>query len=151
LINQAIFIPGKRKYLLIAYQIGMSYLKDIKEKLVEENLHFELVFTEKMKDRELAECLSQQKMGSYLYIALPWDELYSVKRTVEEIGFSEEEFQCIGYGEKNIHVFCCRCHGVNTVIHEIVEIRCQHCQLQLEISDHYSSLRNAYLGYVAKL
>ncbi|HLO11018.1 MAG TPA: dimethylamine monooxygenase subunit DmmA family protein [Pseudoneobacillus sp.] len=154
--NQANFIQGKRKYLFLVDQIGIELLKPIIDHTIEKNNSFEAVFLGELIEGEtektnIEQWLSKQKMGTYLYVALPWNKLLETKRLIEKIGFTEEEVQCIGYGHKQIHVFCCRCHGITTVTNGEDFIPCQYCQLELEITDHYSSLRDAYLGYVAKL
>ncbi|MFC3884478.1 dimethylamine monooxygenase subunit DmmA family protein [Bacillus songklensis] len=165
LIQKATFISGKRKYLFCADQKGMSILTPIIERVIEEKLSFELLFMGENHEKELppadlSKWLSQQKMGSYLYLAGPWNMLKSIKRLAEEIGFSDEEAQFVGYGVQQMNVFCCRCHGITEMeIQETSqqekkikpEIMCRHCDLLLVVSDHYSSLRDAYLGYVAKL
>jgi dimethylamine monooxygenase subunit C len=165
LIQKATFIPGKRKYLFCADQKGMTILNPVIELVIQKNLSFELVFMGENHEQEppptdLPKWLNQQKMGSYLYLAGPWDMLKSIKRLAEEMGFSDEEAQFIGYGVQQMNVFCCRCHGITEMeIQEInqqekkmqPEIMCRHCDLLLAVSDHYSSLRDAYLGYVAKL
>jgi dimethylamine monooxygenase subunit C len=152
--NQPTFVHSKRKYLFLADEQGMTLLNPIIEQAKINNDPVEVVFLDKQNDfqhADIAHWLSQQMMGTYLYVSLPWKELNSIKRKIKEVGFSEEEYQCFGYGEKTKNVFCCRCHGITEAANEEVEIACPHCQLLLEVSDHYSSLRDAVLGYVAKL
>lgn len=154
--KQVRFEPNKRKYIFIANKLGMPSLTSIIEQVKLNNLSFEeidLNFGEnqELPSPEMTEWLSQQRMGTYLYVALPYEKLNPFRRLIEEIGYSAEEYQCIGLGEKKIRVFCCRCHGISEAIKEISEVSCHQCQLQLEITDHFSSLKNAYLGYVAKL
>ena len=151
---QTSLVPNKRKYLFLADQQGMTTLNPIIEQAKINNAPIEVVLLGKQNDfqqTEIAQWLSQQRMGTYLYVSLPWKEINPIKLQIEEIGFSEEEYQCFGYGEKTKNVFCCRCHGITVVAYEEVEIDCPHCHLLLEVSDHYSSLRDAFLGYVAKL
>lgn len=154
--NQPIIIPSKRKYLFLADQQGMTILNPIIEQAIANNDSFELVFLGKQNEPEspqtdITHWLINQKMGTYLYVALPWKELNPIKLMIEKVGFSEEEYRSFGYGDKPRNVFCCRCHGITVVANEEVEISCPHCHLLLEVTDHYSPLRDAYLGYVAKL
>jgi hypothetical protein len=147
-MQKALFVSGKRKYLFCADQSGMEILQPVIDLAVEKNAPYEIY----SEEQPLFDWLSRQKMGCYLYIAVKWDKLHSLKKLTEEVGFSEEEAQYIGYGERLVNVFCCRCHGISKVIlQEKLEIACNDCDLLLEVSDHYSSLKNAYLGYVAKL
>ncbi|WP_163100806.1 dimethylamine monooxygenase subunit DmmA family protein [Peribacillus alkalitolerans] len=146
------FIPGKRKYLFCADQKGMGIFHEIIGKMKEINLAYEVRFIE---STDISHWLSQQQMGSYLYVAAPFEQIKYISHLAHAIGFTtEEEAQYISYGVEKRNVFCCRCHGLTEIeISQQVqyEIQCLHCKLQLAISDHYSSLRDAYLGYIAKL
>lgn len=146
--DQITLVPDKRKYLFCTDQIGLELLQPVIEWVKELMLPYEIVIE---GERDLFEWLSPQKMGTYLYVSLEWSKLRTVKSLAEEIGYSVEEAQYIGYGDHRINVFCCRCHGLTEVDLGAMEITCKHCRLLLEVSDHYSSLREAYLGYVAKL
>jgi hypothetical protein len=152
--NQPVFVPNRRKYLFLADQQGMTIINPMIEQAKINNNPIEIVLFNKQNEiqhSEIAPWLSQQMMGTFLYVSLPWKEINSIKRKIEEIGYTEEEYQCFGYGEKPKNVFCCRCHGITVAADEKAELACPHCHLLLEISDHYSSLRDAFLGYVAKL
>ncbi|MFC7373493.1 hypothetical protein ACFQPF_17770 [Fictibacillus iocasae] len=93
-------------------------------------------------DDSLGETLSQQKMGTTLHVALPWKQLKKVRKAAEAAGFSDEHSEYIGYGEKEQRVFCCRCHAIGTS-----DVQCASCGLILDLSDHYSTLHDAYLAY----
>jgi dimethylamine monooxygenase subunit C len=152
--KQPILVHSKRKYLFLTDQKGLTILNPIIEQAIINNDSFDVVFLGKQKEflqTDIAHWLTQQKMGTYLYVCLPWKELHPIKLKIEEVGFSEEEYQWFGHGNKTKNVFCCRCHEITEVANEEVEITCPYCQLLLEVSDHYSALRHAYLGYVAKL
>lgn len=150
------FVPGKKKYLFCADLKGKVILQPIMEQVIDKNADFEFFFLENKQNSvptftNLSKWLSGQRMGSYLYIAAPWSQFKFIKQLADEIGFSEEEAQFIGYGEKEKKVFCCRCHGITRLEveqKELLEVNCIHCDLLLEISNHYSRLRDAYLGYV---
>jgi dimethylamine monooxygenase subunit C len=150
------FERGKRKYIFITAKDGIPILKPIIDQVKEEKVPIEMLFVNKRIEHEIIatdieQCLRQQKMGTYLYVALPWARLRSMNVLIEKIGYSSEEAQYIGYGPRKINVFCCRCHGITETNEDHGEIECMQCHLELSISDHYSSLRDAYLGYVATL
>jgi dimethylamine monooxygenase subunit C len=150
--NPSSLVPNKRKYLFLADRIGMTILNPTINKINNESI--EIVLFNKQIDfqqTDINQWLGEQLMGTYLYVSLPWEELRTFKQKVEEIGYSKEEYECFGYGEKIKNVFCCRCHGITHVGIETVEVICLHCSLLLEVSDHYSTPRDAFLGYVAKL
>jgi dimethylamine monooxygenase subunit C len=146
--DEITLVPGRRKYLFYGDQTGMQLLQPMIAMVKEQMLTYELAFEGK---QDLAIWLGEQKMGSYLYVAAPWTNLTSLKLLAEHMGFSADEAQYIGYGERTINLFCCRCHGLTRIGATVSEITCTHCELLLEVSDHYSSLREAYLGYVARL
>ncbi|MFP7298830.1 dimethylamine monooxygenase subunit DmmA family protein [Neobacillus niacini] len=145
--DELTLVPGKRKYLFYGDQIGMQLLRPVIAIAMEQKLNYELVLE---GEQDLAMWLGEQKMGSYLYVAAPWANLKSIKLFAEGIGFSAEEAKYVGYGERSINIFCCRCHGLTEIVETAAEIPCRHCKLLLEVSDHYSTLRGAYLGYVAR-
>jgi hypothetical protein len=149
-MENVIVMPNKRHYVFYGDQKGMDILSPLMEEVIKKQLSYEKMLMEKQDERPLLTWLSQQKMGSYLYAAAPWKELAAIKRAAEEAGFSCEEAQYIGYGVRSIRVFCSRCHGVAET-EERQGLLCPHCGLSLRISNHYSSLHDAYLGYVGKL
>ncbi|MDN4075062.1 dimethylamine monooxygenase subunit DmmA family protein [Fictibacillus terranigra] len=144
------FVPGKRKYLICGDPSGINLVQPIIQNIMEQHLSFEVM---EIKDEEkVRNWLDHQKMGCYLYVSAAWPEIERLKNITEDIGFSEEEVQFLGRGEQMIKVFCCRCHGLTELARsDASEITCSQCGLLLSVSDHYSSLRKAYLGYVAKL
>lgn len=142
------FMPGRRKYLFCGDKQGLKKMQPLIEKVSKYNVPFEMC---EVDSAELASWLSRQKMGSYLYVSVSWNRLRELMVLAEDIGFTEEEAQYIGHGERIVSIFCCRCHGLTPVPVSAHSIHCSHCQLMLTISDHYSSLRNAYLGYAAKI
>jgi dimethylamine monooxygenase subunit C len=155
-MKQPVFVGGKRKYLFLADQIGYALLKPIIEQTIENNCPLELVFLGTCQSPEsvetnLKQWLNVQKMGTYLYVSVGWSQLPPIKTLAKEVGFSEEETQYLGYGTKYRKVFCCRCHGITEVEEEQAELVCRQCGLELAVSDHYSTLRDAYLGYLLKL
>ncbi|MFD1359856.1 dimethylamine monooxygenase subunit DmmA family protein [Fictibacillus halophilus] len=151
-MTEAVFVPGKRKYVFCSDQEGMKLLFNVIEQVKEEGRPYEIFKIEENQDcLELGELLKKQKMGTHLYVALPYAGLEKVRKTAEEIGFTEEETQYIGYGKKVKRIFCCRCHGMNETADVQADILCSQCGLELSISDHYSVFHNAFLGYVSKL
>lgn len=150
--NEVDFVPGKRKYVFCGDQQGMKLLSNVIEQVKEEGLLHEIFLIEGEAEwSQLSEFLKDQKMGTFLYLGLANDQLLQAKLVAETTGFSEEEAQYIGHGEKVFRIFCCRCHGINETTNTVEEIICRQCGLKLSVSDHYSIFHNAVLGYVAKL
>lgn len=146
------FVTGKCHYLFCADEEGMKLLQPLIDVVKDGNISYEI---QSIKDdwdpTHFSKWVSRQKMGCFLYAATAWNTLQKLKQMAEEVGFSEEEAQYIGCGKQQIKVFCCRCHGLSILEKGQPERTCDHCELLLEVSDHYSPLRDAFLGYVAKL
>ncbi|WP_413303324.1 hypothetical protein AA0X95_25860 [Bacillus sp. 1P10SD] len=145
-------IPGKRHYLFCADEKGMKLLQPLIDGIKDGNISYEIqIVKDNFSHTLISEWLSMQKMGSFLYAAAEWNSLKHLKLMAEDAGFSEEEAHYIAYGKQQIQVFCCRCHGISVLEKSQIERNCDHCGLLLEVSHHYSKLRDAFLGYVAKL
>ncbi|MEO2077911.1 MAG: hypothetical protein ABGX20_21505 [Bacillus sp. (in: firmicutes)] len=146
------FVTGKRHYLFCADEEGMKLLQPLIDVVKDGNISYEIQsIKEEWDPTHFSKWVSRQKMGCFLYAATAWNTLKKLKQLAEEAGFSEEETQYIGCGKQLIKVFCCRCHGLSILEKGQPERTCDHCELLLEVSDHYSPLRDAFLGYVAKL
>ncbi|WP_226537094.1 dimethylamine monooxygenase subunit DmmA family protein [Fictibacillus halophilus] len=150
--SEAVFVSGKRKYVFCGDQQGIKILSSLIERVKEEELLLEIFLIEGGTEwSQLSKFLKDQKMGTYLYVVLPNEYIQKAEEVAEATGFSDEEAQYIGYGEKVTRVYCCRCHGIKEMKNAEEETLCEHCGLELSVSDHYSVYHNAVLGYVAKL
>ncbi|WP_139364813.1 dimethylamine monooxygenase subunit DmmA family protein [Sutcliffiella halmapala] len=153
----ATYIPHKRHYLFCLAKKNQEYFAEIIANVKANEQIFETFYIKEniesiLDVEDLKNWLGKQKMGTYLYIAASWNVLKGYKDIVESVGFSDEEAQYIAVGSTNRKVFCCRCHGVMELkVEELIEINnqitCTQCELNLSVSDHYSKLRDAYLGY----
>lgn len=155
MIESIKLVPGKRKYLFITDQLGKEVLKPLIDQAGEEALNNEVIEIKNAPSESIKEKLQEQKMGTFLYAAASWNLLEQLQEIAQSLGYSEEESHFIGCGAQVKRIFCCRCHGItlysstqNSVEHCIT---CDHCRLELEVSEHYSPLQHAYLGYVLKL
>ncbi|MGA4721506.1 dimethylamine monooxygenase subunit DmmA family protein [Fictibacillus nanhaiensis] len=145
-----VFIEGKRKYIFCSDEHGLRVLSSVFEHVKKEKSAYEWYHFSAEKRELLEEFLSKQKMGTFLYVVLPYSELHIVQTIAAHIGFSSDEAQFIEYSEKWISIFCCRCHELNRAEEQQTELTCHQCELKLEVSDHYSELHHAFLGYPAK-
>jgi dimethylamine monooxygenase subunit C len=137
-------------YLFCGDKEGINRLQPIIKEMIDQKLPWE---SRELESTELTSWLGRQKMGSYLYVCVSWKRIRDLKLLAENIGFTEEESQYIGHGDRSVNMFCCRCHGVTPIPESQSKhrINCSHCQIMLTISDHYSLLRDAYLGYTAEI
>lgn len=145
----AVFIEGKRKYIFCSDEHGLRVLSSVFEHVKKEKLAYEWYHLSTKTWPFLEDFLRKQKMGTFLYVVLPYSELHIVQTMAARIGFSSDVSQFIGYGEKWISIFCCRCHELNRAEEQLTELTCHQCELKLEVSDHYSELHHAFLGYPA--
>ncbi|MGG1631630.1 dimethylamine monooxygenase subunit DmmA family protein [Rossellomorea sp. NRS-1567] len=145
-----LFVHSIRKYLFCGDQKGMERLTPIIKKVMKENVSFEVVFLGEKEETDISMWMRNQKMGTFLYIAMEWSKLENFKNVAVECGFSEEEAQFIGHGVRMIDVFCCKCHQKTKIdsgkLGNLLTT-CSHCHLKLSVSDHYSPLQGSYLGY----
>lgn len=150
---QPTFVPCKRKYLFCGDQKGMERLTPIIQRAQKENHPYESVLVDEKEETDIMLWLQDQKMGSFLYIAMEWNRLACFMKIAEGCGFSEEESHYIGHGERIINVFCCKCHQKTKVNGEMINTftSCSHCHLSLSVSEHYSPLQESYLGYPATI
>ncbi|TMU85211.1 hypothetical protein FGG79_15150 [Bacillus sp. BHET2] len=144
------YVPNKRKYLFCGDHPGQQILAPLIKKAMNENVSFEAIFIGEKEETDIALWLQGQKMGCYLYIAIEWNKLSAIKKIAENCGFSDEEAQYIGHGVEMIHVFCCRCHQTTKMSRKGIKkpTRCSNCYLMLSVSDHFSPLKESYLGYM---
>lgn len=150
-IMQPSFVPSKRKYLFCGDRVGMGILEPVMKIVDKEHLPSQFVLVEDKEKADISCWLKNQKMGSYLYIAVEWSRLPDLKRMAEVSGFSDDEAQYIGHGVRFINVYCCKCQKKTKVNGELPDAFtiCPHCHLKLSVSDHYSKRMESYLGYPA--
>ena len=144
MLSEFTFIPGKRMYLLCSDKWGAEPIKQLIPQIQKVLLPFEWYHL----GESLEEWLYPQKMGSFLYVAGSFPFVQQVNQTAQEVGFVEEEIQMLLVGPMPRQVFCSRCHSLHDVQLLQQDTVCPHCDLALEISDHYSRRWEAYLGYV---
>jgi hypothetical protein len=152
--NEPIFHPGKKHYVLCGDELGLSTLNPLKKILTNRALSFEEIHLELRCSPEVDDLLGKQKIGTYLYVAAERERLREVRCLANKLGYSCQEAQFIRVGEEERRVFCCRCHVLSRVENTVNTgeyINCKACSLKLELSDHYSPIKDAYLGYVAEV
>ncbi|KMJ60350.1 hypothetical protein AB685_05925 [Bacillus sp. LL01] len=151
--NDPVFHPGKRHYVLCGDEAGMKKLKSVKKILADQLVSFEEIHLFQECSSEVDNHLGRQMIGSYLFVAAEWKTLREFMGLTKKLGYSSEDVQFIIVGEEEKRIFCCRCHFISILKSSITTgdwIPCSGCGLKLELSDHYSPIKDAYLGYVAQ-
>ncbi|MGD6776106.1 dimethylamine monooxygenase subunit DmmA family protein [Sutcliffiella horikoshii] len=152
--NEPIFQPGKKHYVLCGDEEGLDSLSPIKMILSNEKMSFEEIHLLSECSSEVDRKLERQKMGTFLYVAAEGNKLRKVLSMATKLGYSPEEAQYIMVEKEEKRIFCCRCHVISIVCGESIKrgiLNCPACSLKLELSDHYSPIKDAYLGYVAEV
>jgi dimethylamine monooxygenase subunit C len=91
--------------------------------------------------------LSEQKVGTELLYMCNWPKLTKLVKLAQSVGFTQDEIQSCGTGERQAKVFCVKCYRL---IERPAQnkITCEHCGISLAVSNHYSHRLEAFLGYV---
>ena len=120
-----------------------KYLLDFTEK------HgVEVSFLQDYHAEKILPILSTAKMGTKLYLIGEWAMVLDIKQLALDFGFTEEEINVKGIGEKPEHVFCVKCYHINKKPEKTV-IQCEKCHQKLDVSSHYSRHHDAYLGFIS--
>lgn len=143
-----VFVPGKRKYLLFADSSGLSEIAPILETVRAHHLSFESRSpADFQSEQPLKTYLTEQKIGTYLYIAGNWAWMKELVQVAADAGFTIEEMQFKGLGPLRKKIFCSHCYAIFPIDHQSETI-CPECGVALTASSHYSRLHDAYLGYM---
>lgn len=93
--------------------------------------------------------LQSQEIGTRLFLLGKWSMVEELKKMAISIGFTDEEMDIYGVGEKIDYIFCAKCYQFSMKPNPLHgETTCSHCQTSLDVSSHFSKRLNAYLGYI---
>lgn len=98
-------------------------------------------------EAKIADILTNQKVGTQVYISGKWDFAEKVFTAAVTAGFLEEEIQVYIHGQKARNTYCPSCYTLSAIQPDDEESQCSSCGVMLVISKHYSKVRNGYLGY----
>ena len=98
---------------------------------------------------EINQILHSQEIGTRLFLLGKWSTVDDIEKMANDIGFTDEEIDKYGAGEKTDQIFCAKCYQFSIKQDPFqAETTCSHCQIRLDISNHFSKRHNAYLGYI---
>ncbi|WP_373228815.1 dimethylamine monooxygenase subunit DmmA family protein [Cohnella sp.] len=98
-------------------------------------------------EKKVARIAESQTVGTRIMTFCDWSIYKRVKRIARQAGYSNEEIQGYGFGEKEESVFCARCYRMQLKPNES-EMTCVQCGAALIVSDHYSPRLEAFIGYI---
>lgn len=143
--------PNKHKYLLFTDRSGLLDSLPIIVALGYQGLNIEVYFEQsvgKFDEREIKPLLSGQKIGTELLLMGGWPTVAKLEKWAKQAGFTEDEIQLRGIGDKETNVFCIKCYRIVTKSVREERMACDYCGAALAVSDHYSPRLEAYLGFV---
>lgn len=144
--KEFLFSKGKRKLIFCSDSKNEEIFDHLVKQAIEENTPYQFFMIEKESDYCISQLLSQQKMGTYLYLSGKWEFVNRLMSLALEAGFTEHDMQMKVLGPIQKKLICSKCYGVNDV-GDHLHITCNHCHLKLEVTNHYSRRLEAYLGY----
>lgn len=109
--------------------------------------HNKIYYVSSFENDEVESLLSEQMIGTRIFISGPWSMIQQIKKIASTVGFTDEEIHYNGSGENNDKVYCVKCYSYNNS-QNTNEITCKHCNTVLDVSRHFSKRLDAYLGYI---
>ncbi|MCQ6281199.1 dimethylamine monooxygenase subunit DmmA family protein [Bacillus sp. EB600] len=100
-----------------------------------------------IENEKIHAIFKEQKIGTKIFISGPWSMIYHIKDIANTVGFTDDEIQYNGFGQKDHKVYCVKCYSYNKMSNNKV-ITCEHCKVVLDVSNHFSKRLEAYLGYI---
>lgn len=101
----------------------------------------------KLKVR-LTEILDRAYMGMRFYAIGSERFVWQLRNCARSLGMSEEEISLEVVGSKARDVYCSNCHKINAEVCTNI-VTCSGCGIKLEVQEHFSRLKNSYLGICA--
>jgi dimethylamine monooxygenase subunit C len=109
--------------------------------------HNNINYVSSFENDEVETLLSEQMIGTRIFISGPWEMIQQIKEIAGTVGFTDEEIHYNGSGETNDKVYCVKCYSYNKS-QNTNEITCEHCNTVLDVSKHFSKRLDAHLGYI---
>ncbi len=103
--------------------------------------------TENLEAR-LQKILEQAYMGTRFYAVGSEQFVQNLKGLARSFGMSEQEINLEAVNKKARNIYCSTCHSINPQVQTNL-ITCSGCGIKLEVWEHFSRLKNAYLGVCA--
>ena len=103
-----------------------------------------------IKDLELrlVEILDRALMGMRFYAIGSEQFVINLCRCARNFGLSDEEISLEVVSKETKNIYCSNCLTINLSVRSSVFI-CPNCGIKLEVLEHFSRIKNAYLGICA--
>ena len=96
----------------------------------------------------LVEILERATMGTRFYAIGSEQFVANLLRHARNSGLSDEEISVEIVSKETKNIYCSNCLTINLSVRDSVFI-CTNCGIKLEVLEHFSRLKNAYLGICA--
>ncbi len=125
---------------------AFSVLENIEKAIYENFPHLPIHFSQ-LDSADLSNYLQQQKIGTHMIVIGTRETITEWEKIGTQVGFPLDAIHKIVLEGDLKKVFCVRCYSLfpsQTIEH----VLCKNCHSQLDVSNHFSKLHNAYLGYI---
>ena len=99
-------------------------------------------------EARLQKILEQAYMGTRFYAVGSEQFVQNLRGLARSFGMLEEEINLEIVNRKARNIYCSTCHRINPQVQTNI-ITCSGCGIKLEVWEHFSRLKNAYLGVCA--
>lgn len=90
--------------------------------------------------------LSAAPVNTTVYIHGNEPFLWKIAKVLKSMGLVEEQIKMFKPTSNQRDLFCVHCYTITPNVSE-TPAECCNCKLKLEVSDHFSKLHSAYMGY----
>ena len=99
-------------------------------------------------ESRLVEILDRASMGMRFYAIGSEQFIGHICRYALSFGLSEAEIELEVVTKETKNIYCSNCLVINSLVRDNIFI-CSNCGIKLEVLEHFSRLKNAYLGICA--
>ena len=96
----------------------------------------------------LIEILDRAIMGMRFYAIGSEQFVWKLRNCARSFGLSEAEISLEVIDSEAKNIYCSNCLTINPLVNSDIFI-CSNCRIELEVLEHFSRLKNAYLGICA--
>ena len=115
---------------------------------VKSSLDIERFNSIKNLESRLVEILDRALMGTRFYAIGSEQFVWHLRGYAHSFGLSEAEIGLEVVSKETKNIYCSNCLVINSVVRDNIFI-CSSCGIKLEVLEHFSRLKNAYLGICA--
>lgn len=112
---------------------------------VKHNLNIKQFYSIENLQTELVKILDRAKMGVRFYAIGSEQFIWNLRGYARNFGLSNAEISLQAIDSKAKNIYCSNCQTINHLVEANI-LTCDNCDIKLEVLEHFSPLKNAYLG-----